>query len=66
MLVKHNLRVGAFSKQRVSLRLFWQSVTVALLVAGYAGYYLCRSNLSVTLPMVEAELERWRSLVRGR
>jgi OPA family glycerol-3-phosphate transporter-like MFS transporter len=56
MLVKQSLKVGTFSKRRRSLRLFWQSVTVALLVVGYAGYYLCRSNLSVTLPMVEAEL----------
>src|SRR5215831_7010188 len=56
MLVKHTLRVPAFQKQRSSLGLFWQSVTIVLLVIGYAGYYLCRSNLSVTLPMVEAEL----------
>src|SRR5215471_12336460 len=56
MLVKHSLRVPAFQKQRISLGLFWQSVTIALLVIGYSGYYLCRSNLSVTLPMIEAEL----------
>src|SRR5215472_9828960 len=56
MLAKHSLKISAFSKERGSLRLFWQSVTVALLVVGYAGYYLCRSNLSVTLPMVEADL----------
>lgn len=29
-----------------------QILTVALLVIGYAGYYLCRSDLSVTLPML--------------
>src|SRR5215813_11854146 len=56
MLVKNTLRGAALQKHRVSLRLFWQSLTIALLVIGYSGYYLCRSNLSVTLPMVEAEL----------
>lgn len=34
----------------------WQTLTVALLVAGYSGYYLCRSNLSVTMPLIIAEL----------
>ena len=29
-----------------------QVVTVVLLLSGYAGYYLCRSNLSVTLPLL--------------
>src|SRR5215510_251193 len=29
-----------------------QSLTVTLLVFGYAGYYLCRSNFSVTLPLI--------------
>ena len=33
----------------------WQTVNVALLVAGYAGYYLCRSNLSVTMPLIMVE-----------
>src|SRR5215467_2536072 len=56
MRVKDNLRIAAFQKQQPSFRLFWQSLTIALLVIGYSGYYLCRSNLSVTLPMVEAEL----------
>src|SRR5215475_11332959 len=56
MLVKHSLRVSVFQRQRMSIGFFWQSVTIALLVIGYSGYYLCRSNLSVTLPMVEAEL----------
>ncbi len=37
---------------------FWQGLTVALLVAGYSGYYLCRSNLSVTLPMIIADMAR--------
>src|SRR6516164_875085 len=56
MLAKPSPGPAALPKQGIPLRLFWQSLTVALLVVGYAGYYLCRSNLSVTLPMVEAEL----------
>jgi OPA family glycerol-3-phosphate transporter-like MFS transporter len=41
------------SQNSPSNRLFrWQALTVALLVAGYAGYYLCRSNFSVALPMI--------------
>jgi sugar phosphate permease len=35
---------------------FWQAVTVALLVTGYAGYYLCRSDLSVSLPLLIQEM----------
>jgi OPA family glycerol-3-phosphate transporter-like MFS transporter len=34
----------------------WQILTLALLVTGYSGYYLCRSNLSVTMPLISAEL----------
>jgi OPA family glycerol-3-phosphate transporter-like MFS transporter len=34
----------------------WQALTVALLVVGYAGYYLCRSNFSVALPLIIDEL----------
>src|SRR5262252_8719555 len=34
----------------------WQYLTVTLLVFGYAGYYLCRSNFSVTLPLIIDEL----------
>ena len=33
----------------------WQAVTVATLFAGYAGYYLCRSNLSVSAPLLLRE-----------
>ncbi len=36
---------------------FWQAVTVALLMTGYAGYYLCRSDLSVALPLLIQEME---------
>lgn len=34
----------------------WQGFTLALMVTGYAGYYLCRSNLSVTLPAIAEDL----------
>ena len=37
-------------------RTFWQVLTVTLLVTGYTGYYVCRSNFSVTKPMIIAEL----------
>ncbi|MFO0849608.1 MAG: MFS transporter [Gemmataceae bacterium] len=33
----------------------WQGATVATLFAGYAGYYVCRSNLSVVTPLLLAE-----------
>ena len=36
----------------------WQTINLALLVMGYSGYYLCRSNLSVTLPLIIQELAR--------
>src|SRR5215831_10776401 len=34
----------------------WQTLNVALLIIGYSGYYLCRSNLSVSLPLLIREL----------
>jgi sugar phosphate permease len=36
----------------------WQALNVTLLAVGYAGYYLCRSNLSVTMPLLIAEFGR--------
>ncbi len=33
----------------------WQIVTGAALLVGYAGYYLCRSNLSVAVPALIAD-----------
>ena len=33
-----------------------QYLTVALLITGYVGYYLCRSNLPVTMPLLIREL----------
>jgi OPA family glycerol-3-phosphate transporter-like MFS transporter len=35
---------------------FWQGLVVVLLVAGYSGYYLCRSDLAVAMPLLIAEL----------
>jgi sugar phosphate permease len=36
----------------------WQLLTLLLMVVGYAGCYLCRSNFSVTLPLIAESLER--------
>jgi len=33
----------------------WQILNLSLLIAGYTGYYLCRSNLAVTMPLLIAE-----------
>ncbi len=33
----------------------WQTITVATLCTGYAGYYICRSNLSIVTPLLLAE-----------
>lgn len=33
----------------------WQHLTLILLTVGYAGYYICRSNLSVTTPLLIKE-----------
>jgi OPA family glycerol-3-phosphate transporter-like MFS transporter len=34
----------------------WQAITILMLVLGYAGYYLCRSDLSVALPLIIADM----------
>jgi len=34
----------------------WQGLTIALLFIGYAGYYLCRSDFSVSLPLIIDEM----------
>jgi OPA family glycerol-3-phosphate transporter-like MFS transporter len=36
----------------------WRALTVPLLVVGYAGYYLCRSDLSGAIPLLIADLSR--------
>ena len=33
----------------------WQNITIGSLCVGYAGYYLCRSNLSVVTPLLLEE-----------
>src|SRR5262249_11437060 len=33
-----------------------RALTLGLLAVGYSGYYLCRSNFSVALPMIADEL----------
>jgi sugar phosphate permease len=40
----------------VNRALFWRALTLALMIAGYAGYYLCRSNFSVAVPMLIQEM----------
>ena len=35
---------------------FWQIVTLSLLVVGYTGCYLCRSNFSVSLNLIAESL----------
>ena len=34
----------------------WQVLILSLMVVGYSGYYLCRSNFSVALPMIIQDL----------
>jgi OPA family glycerol-3-phosphate transporter-like MFS transporter len=34
----------------------WQALAVGLMVLGYAGYYICRSNLPVVLPLLIQEM----------
>jgi sugar phosphate permease len=36
----------------------WQGLTVGLMVMGYAGFYLCRSNLSATMPLIIDDLAK--------
>ena len=36
----------------------WQGLTVGLMVLGYAGFYLCRSNLSATMPLIIDDLAK--------
>lgn len=35
----------------------WQYITMATLFTGYAGYYICRSNLSVANPLILTEFK---------
>lgn len=49
---------AATPKLELHRRRVRQGVTLALLFAGYAGYYLCRSDFSVTLPLLLGVLQR--------
>jgi OPA family glycerol-3-phosphate transporter-like MFS transporter len=51
-LTRDDLR-GSGDANRLRRR---RALTLALLAVGYSGYYLCRSNLSVALPMIADEL----------
>src|SRR5215472_15555744 len=46
------------AEQRNARVIRWQTLTLSLLVTGYAGYYFCRSDLSVTIPLLIADLSR--------
>ncbi len=48
--------VGSTRPTSMKRRQVWQALTVSLLVTGYSGYYLCRSNLSVAMPLILDEL----------
>jgi sugar phosphate permease len=49
--------IAAESARRVPGTLaLWQACTVALIAVGYAGYYLCRSDLSVAMPLLIREM----------
>jgi sugar phosphate permease len=51
--------MGDLVQQPHSTRLrIWQIGTLILLVVGYSGYYLCRSNLSVVKPSL---IKEWQS-----
>jgi OPA family glycerol-3-phosphate transporter-like MFS transporter len=48
--------IDSVVEPRMSRLQRWQATTVGYLVLGYAGYYLCRSNFSVSLPYITDEL----------
>jgi len=48
----------ARSELRARSLLYRQVLTAALLFAGYAAYYFCRSDLSVSMPLIIQELQR--------
>ena len=49
---------SAILTQKKAAPVSWQALTLVLLVAGYAGYYLCRSDLSVALPLLVDDMAR--------
>jgi OPA family glycerol-3-phosphate transporter-like MFS transporter len=48
-------QAGTFTLDRLGR---WRILTVALIVVGYGGYYLCRSDLAVAMPLLIADLGR--------
>jgi OPA family glycerol-3-phosphate transporter-like MFS transporter len=49
---------GIDAGERTARLTRWQGLTVGLMVLGYAGYYLCRSNLSATMPLIIDDLAK--------
>src|SRR5262245_435630 len=47
--------IQVVSRPATSALTRWQFATGAVLLVGYSGYYLCRSNLSVTMPALIAD-----------
>jgi OPA family glycerol-3-phosphate transporter-like MFS transporter len=56
MVTAETAEVSEVVAQEAGRLLRWQIVTVVLLVVGYAGFYLCRSNLSATMPLIILDL----------
>jgi OPA family glycerol-3-phosphate transporter-like MFS transporter len=63
-ICRHNLCHSSRSRPRLSMHdarpqsrlLRRQFLLLALLISGYAGFYLCRSNFSTTLPLLQEYL----------
>lgn len=51
-------RIDSFLQRENKHLLGWQAIVVTLLVTGYSGYYLCRSNLSVAMPYIINDMVR--------
>jgi OPA family glycerol-3-phosphate transporter-like MFS transporter len=47
---------GTIAREERRSLVRWQAATLALLFFGYAGYYFCRANLSVGMPLILDEL----------
>lgn len=60
MVPENSLQIPPETVQRFLPDRFasWRIFTVALIVTGYAGYYLCRSDLAVAMPLLIAEMGR--------
>ncbi len=55
-LQRHGTQGRGTTTPKSARLLRWQMLTVALMLVGYSGYYLCRSNFSVALPLIADEL----------